>query len=478
MPIPGTAVHTSAPYNMSLKPTAVIAEETDPKKRSGINASGMRNLQQIALTLTSALLLLRTENLIHADIKPENCFFRQRNKSLDCSEEIQSSRKHNEQNSNKLLCINDVDMSQIDLHLGDFGNTIHLSEVPLYYPEFEIQSLSYRAPEVLLGLPFGAAIDMWSLGVLLAELCTGSALFVACSREEMVARISRQLCPLCPVRFSGGMFSHLLSTTSRLVSTATVSSSNNGTTTSSSYNSNNNSITRPVAAASFGYALHLKAVKRLLTKALPAESHAVLSAEFLHFLGGLLMPDPKLRLTPQEALAHPFLSDLVSLPYLCLAAGVQGGGEALGSAAGRGGAVAAFSARSRAAAASAAQLRRAVTNPAEPKRVQQCFDRRAAAPVVNNSSNSSNSSVAAAPQFSLPVQEGSRYSIVANESKLLMGESTTADDPPPAAVVQGSITTGTGVVPVAVTGSRKRASLSQHSAPVLALPFSKFSKLI
>lgn len=471
MPIPGTAVHTAAPYSMSLKP-ADIAEETDPKKRSGINASGMRNLQQIALTLTSALLLLRTENLIHADIKPENCFFRQRNKLLDCSEEIQSSRKHNEQNSNKVLCINDVDMSQIDLHLGDFGNTIHLSEVPLYYPEFEIQSLPYRAPEVLLGLPFGAAIDMWSLGVLLAELCTGSALFVACSREEMVARISRQLCPLCPVRFSGGMFSHLLSTTSRLVSTAT----NNVTTTSSSYNSNNNNTIRPVAAASFSYALHLKAVKRLLTKALPAESHAVLSAEFLHFLGGLLMPDPKLRLTPQEALAHPFLSDLVSLPYLCVATGVQRGGEALSSAAGRGGEVAAFSARARAAAASAAQLRRAVTNPAEPKRVQQRSDSRVAAPVVYNISNSSISSVAPAPQFSLPVQEGSRYSIVANESKQLVGEPTTADDPPPAAVGQGSTTTGTGVV--AVTGSRKRASLSQHSAPVLALPFSKFSKLI
>jgi serine/threonine protein kinase len=40
----------------------------------------------------------------------------------------------------------------------------------LYHDDFEVQSLCYRAPEVLLGRPFGAPIDMWSLGCVLAEL--------------------------------------------------------------------------------------------------------------------------------------------------------------------------------------------------------------------------------------------------------------------------------------------------------------------
>nr|KAJ0208913.1 hypothetical protein LSAT_V11C400159130 [Lactuca sativa] len=35
-----------------------------------------------------------------------------------------------------------------------------------------VQSRSYHAPEVLLGLPYDKKIDVWSLGCILAELCT------------------------------------------------------------------------------------------------------------------------------------------------------------------------------------------------------------------------------------------------------------------------------------------------------------------
>jgi serine/threonine protein kinase len=39
-----------------------------------------------------------------------------------------------------------------------------------------VQSRSYRAPEVILGMPYDQRIDIWSLGCILAELWTGYAL--------------------------------------------------------------------------------------------------------------------------------------------------------------------------------------------------------------------------------------------------------------------------------------------------------------
>lgn len=40
-----------------------------------------------------------------------------------------------------------------------------------------VQSRSYRAPEVILGLPYHQTVDIWSLGCILAELLSGEVLF-------------------------------------------------------------------------------------------------------------------------------------------------------------------------------------------------------------------------------------------------------------------------------------------------------------
>ena len=51
----------------------------------------------------------------------------------------------------------------------DFGSSCFEDERLYTY----IQSRFYRAPEVLLGLPYGPAIDVWSLACILAEVLTG-----------------------------------------------------------------------------------------------------------------------------------------------------------------------------------------------------------------------------------------------------------------------------------------------------------------
>ena len=44
----------------------------------------------------------------------------------------------------------------------------------------------FRAPEILLGLPFCEAIDMWSLGCVIAELFLGWPLYPGSSEYDQV----------------------------------------------------------------------------------------------------------------------------------------------------------------------------------------------------------------------------------------------------------------------------------------------------
>lgn len=43
-----------------------------------------------------------------------------------------------------------------------------------------------RAPEIILGLPFCEAIDMWSLGCVIAELFLGWPLYPGASEYDQV----------------------------------------------------------------------------------------------------------------------------------------------------------------------------------------------------------------------------------------------------------------------------------------------------
>ena len=69
------------------------------------------------------------------------------------------------------------------LQVIDFGSSCFESERVYTY----IQSRFYRSPEVILGLPYEMAIDMWSLGCILAELLTGCpSSLVGKAAESMV----------------------------------------------------------------------------------------------------------------------------------------------------------------------------------------------------------------------------------------------------------------------------------------------------
>lgn len=67
-------------------------------------------------------------------------------------------------------------------------STTHTS-CPLIHP----QSRSYRAPEVILGLPYDQKIDLWSLGCILAELSSGKVLLQASAVQGWGRRAARSL---------------------------------------------------------------------------------------------------------------------------------------------------------------------------------------------------------------------------------------------------------------------------------------------
>lgn len=52
-----------------------------------------------------------------------------------------------------------------------------------------IQSRFYRAPEVLLGVPYTGAIDMWSFGCIAVEILLGLPLFPGISEHDQLRLI-------------------------------------------------------------------------------------------------------------------------------------------------------------------------------------------------------------------------------------------------------------------------------------------------
>lgn len=284
---------------------------------SGQRVLNMKKLSKIAASLSIALCILRKEGTIHADIKPENCFVRPKCESSSSSSFPSSSSRSVSGSQNPSpspstptstpysILVSDSlnDFSEdFDLHLGDFGNSIHASDVSKYYTDFDLQTLSYRAPEVLLGVPFGHQIDVWSLGILLIELCIGKPLFHARTRQELYDSMCEFLTAPPRVRFAGGMYSEL-QTNSNSIKRKIFDFGLEDSSPLITSNSQNTKI---------NFAEHLSNVKKLL------EKYVVdVPSNLIHFLSGMVHPDPDYRLTAMDAVRHPFLSGGLNVP-LCM----------------------------------------------------------------------------------------------------------------------------------------------------------------
>ncbi|ODN73433.1 hypothetical protein, variant [Cryptococcus amylolentus CBS 6039] len=114
-------------------------------------------IRRFTTQMLASLQLMRSHRIVHCDLKPENI----------------------------LLC----HPAKSGIKVIDFGSSCLETEKVYTY----IQSRFYRSPEVILGMNYAMAIDMWSLGCILAELYTGVPIFPGENEHEQLACIMEVL---------------------------------------------------------------------------------------------------------------------------------------------------------------------------------------------------------------------------------------------------------------------------------------------
>ncbi|CAK7210717.1 U4/U6 small nuclear ribonucleoprotein prp4 [Sporothrix eucalyptigena] len=121
----------------------------------GINLHGVR---VYAYQIFVALAHMRRCSIIHADLKPDNIL---------------------------------VNSNRSTLKICDLGTAIDRSDAATAHNEITpyLVSRFYRAPEIVLGMPYDYAVDMWSIGCTLYELYTGKILFTGESNNQMLRAI-------------------------------------------------------------------------------------------------------------------------------------------------------------------------------------------------------------------------------------------------------------------------------------------------
>ncbi|CAF0938845.1 unnamed protein product, partial [Brachionus calyciflorus] len=122
-------------------------------KKNNYQGFSIHLVRRFAYSILQCMKVMYRENIIHCDMKPENILLRQKGSSA--------------------------------IKVIDFGSGCFETQRIYTY----IQSRFYRAPEIILGIPYTTAIDMWSFGCILVELFTGYPIFPGENEAEQLAMI-------------------------------------------------------------------------------------------------------------------------------------------------------------------------------------------------------------------------------------------------------------------------------------------------
>ncbi|KAI9027248.1 kinase-like domain-containing protein [Phycomyces nitens] len=230
----------------------------------------MDTIRHICAQLLDTLCVLRQAKVIHCDLKPENILLKR---------------------------LHDPDIKVID-----FGSSCLEKDQMYTY----IQSRFYRSPEVLLGLKYTVAIDMWSFGCVMGELFLGLPLFPGNSEYDQVSRIVDALGLPPPYMIKEGKKGHVYFSKNqdgfKLKSIQEYMESQSkqervGKKYFKSTKLQDLVMNYPVRPKG----MSLQDGEKEITKRL----------DFLDLLKKVLTIDPKERITPEEARQHPFVKGLL-----------------------------------------------------------------------------------------------------------------------------------------------------------------------
>ena len=208
-------------------------------KNNNFQGVSLGLIRRFAIQILASLRFMRKLRIIHCDLKPENILLKQANKS--------------------------------GIKVIDLGSSCFVDERVYTY----IQSRFYRSPEVILGLPYGTPIDMWSFGCILAELYTGYPIFPGENEQEQL---------LCIMEICGRPPTKLIEASTR----------------KKLFFENNN---EPRIVPNSRGRKRMPGTRNI-SSALKCNDPL-----FVEFLEGCLRWDTKQRFTPSQALKHPWIAD-------------------------------------------------------------------------------------------------------------------------------------------------------------------------
>ncbi|KAL9187394.1 hypothetical protein ACHAXT_001497 [Thalassiosira profunda] len=170
------------------------------KKRQfrGLPIAAVRTLVRQA---TEGIKLLGKRNVVHCDLKPENILMVRGGDDgeggsedveaviSECKAkgEVHTAGVTGDSRSNIAAALGTDRDEQHEqfIKLIDFGSACFEGQTTHTY----IQSRFYRSPEVLVGLPYDSAIDIWSLGCVAAELFLGLPILPGVHEHDQLGRI-------------------------------------------------------------------------------------------------------------------------------------------------------------------------------------------------------------------------------------------------------------------------------------------------